>query len=81
MAIVRHAAMNLLSRAKPNISFKNRRKRAGWNADYLETVINGEAWPFKRLACIATNSRLLNRIFPEKNGIDRSARLAPSKNR
>lgn len=43
MAIMRHTAMNLLSQAKPTTSFKNRRKRAGWNADYLENVIRGEA--------------------------------------
>ena len=43
MAIVRHTALNLLSQAKPNMSFKNRRKKAGWNADYLETVIKGQA--------------------------------------
>jgi predicted transposase YbfD/YdcC len=43
MAIVRHAALNLLSRAKPTTSFKNRRKRAGWNTDYLEAVIRGAA--------------------------------------
>ena len=43
MAIVRHSALNLLSRAKPTTSFKNRRKRAGWNTDYLETVIRGDA--------------------------------------
>ena len=43
MAIVRHAAVNLLSRAKPTTSFKNRRKRAGWNTDYLEAVIRGTA--------------------------------------
>ena len=43
MAIVRHAALNLLSRAKPITSFKNRRKRAGWNTDYLEAVIRGQA--------------------------------------
>lgn len=43
MAIVRHTALNLLSRAKPTTSFKNRRKRAGWNTDYLETVIRGAA--------------------------------------
>jgi predicted transposase YbfD/YdcC len=43
MAIVRHAALNLLSRAKPITSFKNRRKRAGWNTDYLETIIRGAA--------------------------------------
>jgi predicted transposase YbfD/YdcC len=43
MAIVRHTALNLLSRAKPITSFKNRRKRAGWNIDYLEAVIRGTA--------------------------------------
>ena len=43
MAIVRHTALNLLSQAKPNMSFKNRRKKAGWNTDYLEAVIKGEA--------------------------------------
>jgi predicted transposase YbfD/YdcC len=43
MAMVRHASLNLLSRAKPITSFKNRRKRAGWNNDYLETVIRGAA--------------------------------------
>jgi predicted transposase YbfD/YdcC len=43
MAIVRHTALNLLSRAKPITSFKNRRKRAGWNTDYLEAVIRGAA--------------------------------------
>ena len=39
MAIVRHVALNLLSRAKPVTSFKNRRKKAGWDVDYLETVL------------------------------------------
>ena len=29
MAIIRHTALNLLSRAKPTVSLKNRRKRAG----------------------------------------------------
>jgi hypothetical protein len=43
MAIIRHTALNLLSRAKPAISLKNRRKRAGWNTDYLETVIRQTA--------------------------------------
>jgi hypothetical protein len=42
-AIVRHTALNLLSAAKPTTSFKNRRKKAGWNADYLETVLRGTA--------------------------------------
>ncbi len=39
MAIVRHTALNLLSGARPTTSFKNRRKKAGWNVDYLETVL------------------------------------------
>lgn len=43
MAIVRHTALNLLSRAKPITSFKNRRKQAGWNVDYLETVLRDTA--------------------------------------
>lgn len=43
MAIIRHTAINLLSRAKPTISMKNRRKRAGWNVDYLETLIRQTA--------------------------------------
>ena len=43
MGTVRHAALNLLSQAKPITGFKNRRKRAGWNVDYLENVIRGGA--------------------------------------
>ena len=43
MAIVRHTALNLLSAARPTTSFKNRRKKAGWNVDYLETVLRGNA--------------------------------------
>lgn len=43
MAIVRHTALNLLSAAKPTTSFKNRRKKAGWNVDYLETVLRRTA--------------------------------------
>jgi hypothetical protein len=43
MAIVRHTALNLLSRAKPTVSLKNRRKRAGQNVDFLETVIRQTA--------------------------------------
>jgi predicted transposase YbfD/YdcC len=43
MAIIRHTAPNLLSRAKPTTSLKNRRKRAGWNATYLETLIRQTA--------------------------------------
>jgi hypothetical protein len=41
MVMVRHAALNPLSRAKPITSFKNRRER--WNNDYLKTVIRGAA--------------------------------------
>ena len=43
MAIVRHVALNLLSRAKAITSFKNRRKKAGWDVDYLETVLRHTA--------------------------------------
>ena len=39
MAVVRHMAMNLLRQAKPTVSLKNRRKRAGWNTAYLESLI------------------------------------------
>ena len=39
MAVVKHMALNLLHQAKPATSLKNRRKRAGWNADYLAQVI------------------------------------------
>jgi hypothetical protein len=38
MAIIRRTTLNPLSRAKPTVSLKNRRQRAGWNVDYLETV-------------------------------------------
>jgi predicted transposase YbfD/YdcC len=43
MAIVRHVAMNLLSNARPTTSFKNRRKKAGWDVDYLETILRRTA--------------------------------------
>jgi predicted transposase YbfD/YdcC len=39
MAVIRHMAINLLHRAKPTSSLKNRRKRAGWNTSYLESLI------------------------------------------
>jgi predicted transposase YbfD/YdcC len=39
MAIVRHMAINLLRQATPTTSLKNRRKRAGWNTNYLEAVL------------------------------------------
>jgi hypothetical protein len=34
MAIISHIALKLLSGARPTTSFKNRRKKAGWNVDY-----------------------------------------------
>jgi predicted transposase YbfD/YdcC len=43
MALVRHMATNLLHRAKPTTSLKNRRKRAGWNTNYLESLIRQTA--------------------------------------
>ena len=43
MAVVRHMATNLLHRAKPTTSLKNRRKRAGWNTAYLESLIRQSA--------------------------------------
>lgn len=39
MVVVRHIALNLLQQAKPTTSLKNRRKRAGWNTDYLQTLV------------------------------------------
>jgi predicted transposase YbfD/YdcC len=43
MAIIKHTALNLLTQAKPVTSLKNRRKKAGWNQDYLEKVIRRSA--------------------------------------
>lgn len=43
MAVVKHMAMNLLRDAKPAVSLKNRRKRAGWNTAYLESLIRQAA--------------------------------------
>ena len=43
MAIIRHTAIKLLSLAKPTVSLKDRRKRAGWNTNYPETVIRQTA--------------------------------------
>lgn len=43
MAVIKHTALNLLSTAKPTSSLKNRRKRAGWNPDYLAALIRGTA--------------------------------------
>jgi predicted transposase YbfD/YdcC len=41
MAVIKHTALNMLSSAKPTISLKNRRKRAGWNPDYLAALLTG----------------------------------------
>jgi predicted transposase YbfD/YdcC len=43
MAIVKHIAVNLVHSAKPITSLKNRRKLAGWDLDYLETLIRRTA--------------------------------------
>ena len=43
MAVVKHIAMNLVRRAKPRTSLKNRRKLAGWNLDYLHDLLRGTA--------------------------------------
>src|SRR4051794_90089 len=43
MAVVRHMAVNLLRQAKPTLSTKKRRKRAGWNTGYLESLIRQAA--------------------------------------
>jgi len=42
-AVAKHVAMNLLGQAAPSVSLKNRRKRAGWNTAYLETLIRQTA--------------------------------------
>ena len=43
MAVIKHAALNLLTQAKPTTSLKNRRKKAGWNPQFLAKVITGTA--------------------------------------
>jgi len=43
MATVRDIALNLLHGAKDKHSLKIRRKSAGWNTDYLETIIRRTA--------------------------------------
>ncbi len=43
MTVVRHMATNLLHRARPTTSLKNRRKRAGWNTTYLESLLRQAA--------------------------------------
>ena len=43
MAVVKHMALNLLRQAKPTLSLKNRRKRAGWNIEYLAALVQQTA--------------------------------------
>lgn len=43
MVIVKHMAMNLVRQAQPITSLKNRRKKAAWNPDYLETLLRQTA--------------------------------------
>lgn len=43
MAVIKHTALNLLSAAKPTSSLKNRRKRAGWNPNYLAALLTRTA--------------------------------------
>src|SRR5580658_697412 len=40
MAVVRHFAINLVRQAKDKKSIKTRRKRAGWDPDYLASLIH-----------------------------------------
>src|SRR3954462_13947251 len=42
-AIVRHMALNLVRQTTPTTSLKNRRKLAGWDPSYLETLIRQTA--------------------------------------
>jgi predicted transposase YbfD/YdcC len=41
MAIVRHMALNMLQAPKSKTSLKVRRKKAGWNANYLGEILRG----------------------------------------
>jgi predicted transposase YbfD/YdcC len=43
MAVVRHFAINLVRAAKDNKSIKLRRKLAGWDLDYLASILNPTA--------------------------------------
>ncbi len=43
MAVIKHMAINLLRRAEPTTSLKNRRKLAGWNPGYLDALIRQTA--------------------------------------
>lgn len=43
MAVVKHMAINLVRKASPTTSLKNRRKLAGWDIAYLKTLIQQTA--------------------------------------
>ena len=43
MAVVKHMALNLLQKASPTTSLKNRRHLAGWSLDYLDSVLRQAA--------------------------------------
>lgn len=43
MAVVKHMALNLLNKTAKTDSLKTRRKRAGWDDDYLQAVITAAA--------------------------------------
>jgi hypothetical protein len=43
MAVIKHTVAHPLPLAAPPTSVKNRRKNAGWSADYLATVIQRTA--------------------------------------
>ena len=43
MAVGKHMALNILRHAEPTTSLKIRRKLAGWNLDYLDSLIKGAA--------------------------------------
>jgi len=43
MAVVKHMALNLLNAAAKTDSLKTRRKRAGWDDDYLKTLLTPKA--------------------------------------
>ena len=40
MAVVKYFALNLVRTAADTKSIKLRRKMAGWNPDYLNTILN-----------------------------------------
>ena len=39
LRVYKDMALNLLRQAKPTLSLKNRRKRAGWNTEYLAALV------------------------------------------